>query len=57
MHTHNGEAVLNRDDNKYREEFDKINFGDRRKEYTGREVPKEDLPSGIRCRIVYNKKD
>jgi hypothetical protein len=57
MQSHNGEAVLNRDDNKYREEFDKIIFGDQRPEYTGKEVDKKDLPSGIRCRIVYNKKD
>jgi len=57
MQSHNGEATLNRDDEKYREGIDRIIDWEKNKNYTGREVPKKDLPSGIRCRIIYAKKD
>jgi len=58
MHYGNGEATLNRDDNKYRDNCDKIDFTkDKRPEYTGREVSASERPPGVRCRIVYGKKD
>lgn len=56
--SHNGEATHGRDAEKYRENHDGITFTkDSRPEYTGKEVAKEDLPAGMRCRIVYGKKD
>jgi hypothetical protein len=58
MRYNNGEATVGHDDNKYRDNCDKIDFTkDKRPEYTGREVPASERPPGVRCRIVYGKKD
>ena len=57
MQSHNGEATLNRDDNKYRDNCDKVDFTKgQRQGYTGREVAKKDLKPGVRTTIIYGKK-
>jgi hypothetical protein len=58
MRYNNGEGTIGHDDTKYRENFDeavKLKNG-QRPEYTGREVPKDQLPAGMRSRIIYGKK-
>ena len=58
MRYSNGEATQGHNDEKYRDNCDQIDFGVKRSSsYTGKEVAKEDLPAGMRCRIVYGKKD
>ena len=59
MRYNNGEGTSGHDDDKYRDNFDeavKLKSG-QRPEYTGREVSAEDRPAGVRCRIIYGKKD
>jgi hypothetical protein len=58
MRYNNGEGTIGHDDDKYRENFDdavKLKNG-QRPDYTGREVPKDQLPVGMRTRIVYGGK-
>ena len=47
-----GKEGRNADD--FRKGFDSINFKD--KETSGKEVPKADLPPGLRSRIIYGGK-
>jgi len=51
----NGEATHNRDAVKCRKNFDAITE-DTRKPTVKREVPKSELPPGIRTRIIYGEK-
>ena len=44
--------TLNRDAAKYRKRFDSIKK-DTRKESNAREVPKDQLPAGVRSRTIY----
>ena len=55
MRYNNGEGTNNRDDAKYGKNHDAITE-DSRKPTTKREVAKEDLPAGIRSRVIYGKK-
>jgi len=58
MNYNNGEGTKGRNPDKYRENHEGITFTkDTRPEYTGREVPKSELPAGMRSRIIYGKKD
>lgn len=58
MRYNNGEGIIGHDDEKYRDNCDKIDFTNgKRPDYTGREVPKDQLPAGMRSRIIYGKKD
>jgi len=43
----------NRDDKKLKENWDKIDWSS---PSSGKEVPKSELPAGLRTRIVYGKK-
>jgi len=54
--SHNGEATHNRDTAKCRKNFDAITE-DTRKPTVKRDVPKHELPAGIRSRTIYGKKD
>ena len=47
---------LGRNHEKFRSNMEAITK-DTRKPTTKTEIPKDQLPSGIRCRIIYNKKD
>jgi len=53
--SHNGEATHNRDAAKCRKNFDNITL-DTRKPTIKRDVPKDELPAGIRSRTIYGKK-
>lgn len=53
MSTKGSHPRANIDTEKSRKNYDAINFSG--KAY-GREVPKDELPSGIRSRIIYGKK-
>ena len=55
MRYNNGEGTNNRDDAKYGKNHDAITE-DSRKPTVKREVPKSELPPGIRTRIIYGEK-
>ena len=55
MKYNNGEGADNRDDKKYRENHDDITL-DTRKPTVKRDVPKDELPAGIRSRTIYGVK-
>ncbi len=55
MRYNNGEGTNNRDDAKYGKNHDNITE-DTRKPTVKREVPKSELPAGLRSRTIYGEK-